>query len=146
MTDAMSILRTSKHVLVVDWPTEDVPNSLARAGFVTTVHGGPKPDDYYSYELRGDEVVKDKTGRAPDTVDLVYTHRPVDELADIVAFARARGARAAWLQSGLDSSGAKDVSGCWMPDEESQRARDIVETAGMTYVEAPFIADVARSL
>jgi predicted CoA-binding protein len=133
-------------VLVVDWPLVDVPETLARAGYTTVEHGGPEPDNYSVYELRDGAVVTRRVGRAPDHADLVYTHRPVDELAEIVAFAEAIGATAVWFQSGLSEGGTPDKKGCWLPDDESQRAREIVEAAGLSYIQEPYIADAVRDL
>ncbi|MDP9280757.1 MAG: CoA-binding protein [Chloroflexota bacterium] len=80
-------------------------------------------------------------GQLPKRADLVYTHRPIDELAEIVDTAKAVGANAVWIQSGRDKTGAKDSRGCWLPREESAKAREIVERAGLRYVEAPYIVD-----
>jgi hypothetical protein len=75
------------------------------------------------------------------------THDPGDaELAEIVAFAGTIGATAVWFQSRLAEDGTPDKTGCWLPDDESQRAREIVESAGMSYVEKPYIADAVRDL
>jgi hypothetical protein len=54
------------------------------------------------------------------------------------------GATTVWVHSGRNAEGMKDPSGCWMPAEESARARRIVESAGFAYVEEPYIVDVAR--
>ena len=56
------------------------------------------------------------------------------------------GAGAVWLQSGVASDGTKTPHGCWMDQEASQEARAIVESAGLRYVESPYIADEARRL
>ena len=39
-------------MLVVDYPSKDVPETLARGGFAVTVQGGPGPEDYVDYELQ----------------------------------------------------------------------------------------------
>ena len=88
----------------------------------------------------------DFVGRLPEHASIVYTHRPVDELPGIVETARSISAKAIWIQSGRDSSGRADPRGCWFPREESERAREIVETAGLIYVEAPYIAEAVRAL
>jgi predicted CoA-binding protein len=132
--DAGQVLDTARTVVVVDWPTKDVPETLARAGYTVLVKGGPEPD-----------VVPRRTGEAPAAADLVYSYRPVGELPGIVAMAREFGAGAVWLQSGLASDGTKTPQGCWMDQATSREARAIVESAGLTYVEAPYIADAVRS-
>lgn len=41
---------------------------------------------------------------------------------------------------------ARTVVGCWMEELASQAARTIVESASLTYVESPCIADEVRRL
>ena len=133
MTSAEEILAGARTVLVVDWPSVDVPEALARAGFEVVVHGGPRPDDYTAYEVQDDRVVTRHVGRPPDQADLVYTYRPLDELPEIVDMARALGARAVWVQSDLTHAGG------------SSRARAVVENSGIVYVDKPYIVDAVRS-
>ena len=145
VTEAGQILRETGSILLVDWPSRDVPETLARAGYTVLVKGGPQPDNYSIYEVRNGEVVARRTGKAPAAVDLVYSYRPVEELPGIVAMAQHLGAGAVWLQSGVASDGTKAPDGCWMDQAASQAARAVVESAGLAYVEAPYIADEARS-
>jgi predicted CoA-binding protein len=142
---AGQILRETGSVLVVDWPSKDVPETLTRAGYTVLVKGGPEPDNYWVYEVRDGEMVSRRTGEAPASVDLVYSYRPVEELPGIVAMAQRLGARAVWLQSGMASDGTKAPDGCWMDQAASQAARAVVESAGLAYIEAPYIADEVRS-
>ena len=123
-----------------------MPDALARGGFTVIVQAGPGPEDYFAQEVEGDEVVERRIGRPPDRADLVYAHRPVDELPDIVAMATELGAKALWLQSGLTGSGEKDPTGCWLPEEQTRTAREIVEGAGLVYIEQPYIAHAVRNL
>lgn len=147
MTDPAAILASASSILVVDWPTRDVPDALARAGLEVIVHGGPGPEDYVAYEVvDGGQVVERRTGRAPEEADVVYTYRPLDELPEVVDQARAVGARAVWIHSGLAAGGEKDPAGSWLADEDAAAARAIVESAGLAYVDSPYIADVARGL
>jgi len=143
MTDVAKLLTGSKTVLLIDWPSRDVPDTLARHGFTVVSNDGP--EECNAYEVEGDEVRVRQVGRLPERADIVYTHRPVDELQEIVDTARSVGAKAVWIQSGRDNAGAKDPHGCWLPQEESGRAREIVEGAGLSYVEAPYIADAVRA-
>jgi predicted CoA-binding protein len=138
-------LAHAETVVVVDWPSRDVPDSLVREGFTVFVKGGPEPDHYNAQELHGEQVVPRRTGR-PQHADLVYAYRPLGELAAIVILARQLGAKAVWRQSGLNGVGERDPHGCWSPEEESQEARRVVESAGLAYVESPYIADVAREI
>jgi predicted CoA-binding protein len=142
MTDVAKLLADAKTVLLIDWPSRDVPDTLARSGL--TVVSSDGPDEYNAYELEGNEVRVRAVGEPPKRADIVYTHRPIDELPDIIDAAKAAGAKAVWIQSGLDKSGAKDPRGCWFPEADSAKAREIVEAAGLSYIDAPYIADAAR--
>jgi predicted CoA-binding protein len=144
MTDVAALLRATKTVLLVDWPSRDVPDALARSGFTVVSNDGP--DEYNAYEMDGGEVRVRDVGKRPTRADLVYSHRPIEELPEIVETAKSIGAKAVWVQSGRDDAGAKDPRGCWISREESDRARAIVEAAGLAYVEAPYIGDAARAL
>jgi hypothetical protein len=142
---AARLLAEAKSVLVIDWPSRDVPASLAFAGLTVFVKGGPGPARYTAWELDHGEPVSRPLGREPGRVDLVYCHRPVRELPGIIALAGRLGARALWFQTGLTSDGSKDPSGCWAPPGESQRARELAEGAGLAYVDGVYIADAARA-
>ena len=142
MTDAADLLGRSASVLLIDWPSRDVPDTLARHGLA--VVSGDGPDEWNAYELVGEEVRVRSVDGLPAHADLVYTHRPIDELPEIVETAGALGAQAVWIQSGRDATGAKDPRGCWLSTEDSRKAREIVERAGLHYIEAPYIADAAR--
>ncbi len=145
MTDAARILASAGTVLVVDWPSRDVPESLARAGYEVVVHGGPDPDDYTAYEVAGEEVVQRRVGQPPAHADVVYTFRPLDELPEIVDMARQVGAGTVWVQSGLSTAGVEDPEGCWLPPEDAARSRELVEAAGLAYVDQPYIAGAVRA-
>lgn len=145
MTTAGEILAAAGAFLVVDWPTRDVPDTLAGAGYEVVVHGGPAPDDYTAYELVGGEVVTRRVGRPPDQADVVYTFRPLEELPEIIGKALSLGARAVWIQSGLAEDGSTDPEGCWLSDETAARARALVEAAGLDYVDHPYIAGAVRA-
>ena len=146
MAEADQILRSAGSVLLVDWPSRDVPETLVRAGYQVFAKGGPGPDDYTALELRGEEVLARPVGRPPEHADLVYSYRPIGELPDVIAIARQVGATAVWHQSGKDSAGADDPRGFCLSWVESQEARAIVESADLTYVEGPYIADAVRRL
>jgi predicted CoA-binding protein len=127
MNDVDSILAGARTFLVVDWPTRDVPNSLALAGYEVVVHGGPGPEDYTAYEVVDGEVVERRAGRPPERADVVYTYRPLDELPEIVETAVGLGAGTVWVHAGDDT------------------ARSVVEGAGLAYVDHPDIAGAVRS-
>lgn len=140
------ILRAVASVLVVDWPSRDVPDTLARAGYEVVVKGGPERDTYVRYRVDGDDVTAGPAGPPPARADLVYVHRPIRELPGLVALATELGARAVWYQSGVNETGAKDSKGCWLSAEESALARAQVEDEGLAYLDAPYIADAVRNL
>ncbi len=146
MTEVEQLLEAASIVLIVDWPSKDVPDTLVRAGYTVMVEGGPEPDNYSVHDLSDGKVVRRAAGRRPEQADLVYTHRPLDELPQIVALAKDVGAQAVWCQSGLASAGTNDTKGCWVPVDASRKAPSIVESAGLRYVDDIYIADAVRQL
>lgn len=139
------LIRDSHTVLLVDWPSRDVPDTLARAGYTVVSADGPA-DEYNAYEVVEGRIAVRPVADPPDRVDFVYSHRPVDELPRIVEQARSLGARAIWLQSGLDATGARDPRGSWLPEDQADRARRIVEEAGLAFVDGPYLADAVRAV
>jgi len=137
------LLRGVKTILVIDWPSRDVPESLARAGFQVVVKGGPKPEDHFPWEMKDGEIASRRTGHAPEQADLVYGYRPLPELPQIISLAKQLQARIIWTQSGLVAPGFKNLKGCWVPDEELRSARALVEGVGLRYVTQPYIGDAA---
>jgi predicted CoA-binding protein len=121
------LLRSASTVLLIDYPGTAVPAAIARAGFTTIAKEGPAPDDYCAHVVEGDEVVIRKVGAPPEHADIVYSHRPEDELPGIIDLAQQIGARAVWCETG------------------SPTAREQVESAGLVYVDAPPISDAARA-
>jgi predicted CoA-binding protein len=142
--DGADLLASVRSVLVVDWPSREVPESLARAGYDVVVSGGPEPDNYSAYKTAGRDVVVRFLGRRPDQVDLVYAHRPLDELPAIVEMATMLGAVGVWWQSGRAVDGSRDPRGCWMSLDDSTAAHRRVEAAGLRYVDDVYIADAVR--
>jgi predicted CoA-binding protein len=142
---AARILADTETVLVIDWPSRDVPASLAFAGYTVLVKGGPGPADYNAWQIESGEPVSRPLGHEPGRVDLVYCHRPLRELPGIIALAGRLGARALWWQTGLADDGGKDPSGCWIPPGESGQARELAAAAGLAYVDDVYIADAVRA-
>jgi CoA binding domain len=142
--DGADLLVSIRSVLVVDWPSREVPESLARADYDVVVSGGPEPDNYSAYEAAGPDVVVRFLGRRPDHVDLVYAHRPLDELPAIVETATALGAVAVWWQSGRTADGSPDPRACWISPDDSAAARRQVEAAGLGYVDDVYIVDAVH--
>jgi predicted CoA-binding protein len=144
--DSKEILKHARTILLIDWPSKDVPETLTRAGFRVFVHGGPGPDDYSVYEFDGSEIVSRRTGRPPDQADLVYSYRPLAELAQTIDQANAVAAKFLWMQSGLSPDGKNDPRGCWMAEEDSKSAKRQVQAAGLQLITEPYIPDVAREI
>jgi predicted CoA-binding protein len=145
MTDAETILRTVRTVIVVDWPIKDLPETLFRAGYAVGVKGGPA-DTYVVCEAADDGSIRQQPIGRPERVDLVHVYRPIDELPGFVTLALELGATTVWVLSGLAPDGTRDPTGCWLPSEASAAARQLVETAGLVYLDHPYIADVVRAV
>lgn len=145
MTDADSILAGARSFLLIDWPTRDVPDTLARAGYEVVVHGGPGPEDYTAYEVAGGEVVERRVGAPPAHADVVWTFRPLDELPEAVEAAVGCGAGVVWVHSGLGEGGVADPEGCWLPADDAAAAKAVVEAAGLAYLDRPYVAGAVRS-
>jgi predicted CoA-binding protein len=120
---AEEIRGQASSVLVIDWPSSDVPDALATAGYDVYVKGGPEPDAFSIRELDDGEPVARPLGHAPPAVHLVYCHRPLDGLPAIVAMAAELGARALWYQSARTSDGDDEPTACWaLPGGRGPRA------------------------
>jgi predicted CoA-binding protein len=146
MLAATELLRAARSILLVDWPSRDVPETLVRAGYTVFVKGGPEPDNYRVHELRDGEIADRRIGAPPEHADLLYTHRPIDEMPGIVALAEQVGAATVWHQSGVDSAGEKDPHGVWLAEADLREASTVVGAAGLVFVHSPYIADAVRRL
>jgi predicted CoA-binding protein len=146
MSEAERILRAARRVLLVDWPSREVPQALAEAGYAVVVQGGPAPHAYSSWYFTDGEVRRRDLDEPLDHADLVYAHRPIDELPGIVQTALRLGASAMWRQSGLDSTGRRDPAGCWLSAAESEQGRRLAEAAGLDYIDDVYIVDAVRAL
>ena len=138
------VLKTIKTILVIDWPSKEVPELLVLAGFHVVVQGGPGPEDYSVYELTNGKVVTRHLGCPPDRADLIYCYRPLTELPQIIATAKGLQAKTIWTQSGLSADSSKDAKGCWIPADQLQIARNLVESAGLNYITEPYIVDATQ--
>jgi hypothetical protein len=142
----IEILRAAETVLVIDWPSKEVPELLARARLRVVVRGGPGPEDYSIYQINNGEVLERLTGRPPERADLIYSYRPLSEMPGTIAKAKELGAKTIWSQSGVNATGGKDPRGCWVADKELTLARNLVEAAGLRFIAEPYIGEVARKL
>ena len=121
------LLRDATSAYVIDWPSREIPDSLAQAGIRTFVHGGPRSDQVDEFVVgEGGAVELANHGVMPEHVDFVYSYRPVGDLPNVIAAAQDLGARAVWHH------------------EPSDDARNLVEAAGLAYVEGPNLADQVR--
>lgn len=149
MTDGRGVLQAGAVVVLVDWPSQEVPRSLLAAG-LTVLSVNHVRGTASSYSIAADEVAADdgvdvlpgerrgdgalvirRLDDLPVRADVVCVYRPAAELAAIARLAVALQARAFWVQGGGI-----------MPDD----ARGIADAAGLRVVEGVSIADAARQL
>ena len=121
------MLQSATTIVLIDYPGREVPTAIVRAGYIVVSKEGPEPDDYCEHVVEGDDVALRKVGKPPDHADIVYSHRPEEELPGIIELAQRSGARAVWCETG------------------SSTARELVEAAGLIYVDSPQIADAAQA-
>lgn len=135
------MLESATTVEFIDWPHQDVPGTLIRAGYSVVGH---EPDGYRTYVIDDKEpagrvfpltgggyLVSHLRDTLPERVDIVNTFRPAEEQADIARGAIEIGAKALWIQPG---------------ETVSTEARDIAERAGLVYVDGIDIAEAVRAL
>jgi predicted CoA-binding protein len=127
------VLQQTSSILLIDYPGRVVPDTLARSGFDVIAHEGPGPEEYHRYSVDGDEITKSAGAGPPAAVDLVFSHRPLNELRPIVAEAVRVGARALWQHTGYTQ-------------DERREAEGVVTAAGLVYVDEPYILDAVAEL
>jgi hypothetical protein len=142
--EAISALRAARTILLVSFIGPEVPVTLTAAGFRVVAKTGPGPDEWVSCAVAEGALVTTPLPRPPENVDLV--HLDVTHAFDeYVACARSLGAATFWFHSARTLPPAPaDNRGCWVPAAQSARQREIVEAAGMTYIDDHYIADTAR--
>jgi predicted CoA-binding protein len=133
MTDVSRLLAETRTILLVDWPSREVPDTLARRGFTVIANEGA--ETYTAYEAHPDEVRTRSVDGLPQSAELVFAYRPIDELPDIVQTATGVGATAVWLHSAGDLAPA-----------DAAQARELVEQSGLVFVDEPYIVDAVRAL
>lgn len=131
--DYRELLQRTERILLIDYPGRIVPDTLARRGFDVIAHEGPGPEEYYRYSIDGDEINKSPLGGPPTAADLVFSHRPLDELAPIVKEAVRLGAHGLWQHEGYTT-------------EERSQAEALVSSAGLVYIDAPYILDAVAEV
>lgn len=140
------VLAAARRILLVSFIGPEVPVTLASAGFDVVARTGPAPDDWASCRAVGDELVTTPLSSPPDHVDLVHLDigHAFDEYVELAA---RLGATTVWYHSARTRPPQPaDNRGTWVPASQSARQRQIVEASGMTYIDAHYIADVARQI
>ena len=113
-------MASAERVLLIDWPSLDVPESLAIAGYDVVAQEGPST--YAEYAVDGDTVSRREVDE-PASADMVYAYRPLHELPDIVELASRLGAHTVWWETGPEPATPDDL----------ERAREIVTSAGLAF-------------
>jgi predicted CoA-binding protein len=143
MPDVRELLETASTIELVDWPNQEVPATLDRAGYDVvghepdslkryTVEAAPPNDATNTFPLAdGGVLVCRNIDALPPTVDVVCTHRPPEEQAEIARDAIANGAKAFWVEP---------------PEATAPDARRLVEEAGLVFVDGESIAAAVRRL
>ena len=112
-------------------------------------HGGPEPDNYNAFDVDvdgdGDTVTVRRIGQLPEHADLVFTHRPTEELPEIAETARAIGATTLWRHSGVAPDGHAEPAACFVSESESNAGRKIAEAAGLTFIDDVYILDALHA-
>lgn len=137
------LLEETDQVLLIDWPGEDSPRSMLRAGFTVF---GQEPGGWLRYEIKHRQLQKHPIATPPAHVDLVYYYRPVEELPEYLSTARKLGAKTFWYQSGLASATTEYLRGCWLSAEMRTKVRRMVEDAGLIYIDEIYIGDAVRAM
>ena len=140
MEQLRALLESATTIELIDWPHQDVPATLIRAGYSVIGH---EPDGYKTYlvveqepagrvfPVAGGYLTSTPLDALPDAIDIVNTFRPADEQPEIARGAIAVGARALWIQPG---------------ESTSEEARGIAEGAGLTFIDGVDIAGAVRDL
>jgi predicted CoA-binding protein len=135
------LLEAATTVELIDWPHQDVPATLVRAGYSVVGH---EPSGYKMYAVVEEEpagrvfpvsgggyLASQSLEALPDKIEIVNTFRPADEQPDIARGAVEIGASVLWIQPG---------------ESTSEEARIIAEAAGLAFVDGVDIAGAGRDL
>ena len=128
MSDVPGLFADVDTIQLIDWPHQEVPGTLLRAGFAVFGH---EPSGYHrhaiapeapaegrSFPVAGGWLTAEAIDEAPPA-DIVCTFRPPEEQPDIARMAIAAGAKVLWVQQ---------------PAEPSLEAQVIAEAAGLAFV------------
>jgi hypothetical protein len=145
MDDLRPLLEDATTIELVDWPHQEVPAALYRAGYLVLGH---EPDGFKVYEIEDTAPDDPGDGRTfplddgrllisrpldvmPDTVDIVSVFRPPAEQHDLLRQAIEAGARVFWVHPGVDTA----------PELAA-----MTEAAGMVFVDGVSIVDEVQAL
>jgi hypothetical protein len=143
--DLRRLVEDAGTIELVDWPHQDLPATLHRAGYDVVGH---EQDGYKRYEVVDEPPVDAGEGRAfpladgsflvgrnvdtmPETVAIVVVFRPPAEQQDLLRQAVAGGARVFWIHPGIATAPGLDA---------------MVEEAGLVFVDGVSILDVVGGL
>ncbi|HVW95130.1 MAG TPA: CoA-binding protein [Mucilaginibacter sp.] len=128
----IDILKNAKTILLVDWPTEEVPLSLLKAGFMVISYS-PHKYSLISYESNyaTDKLVYSDLETAPGEVDIVNIFRPENEHPEIITrHVLPLRAKTVWLH----------------PPVTSNATAKLVKKQNLTFVEGCDIAELAKNM
>ena len=129
-TFAEHILKMAKTILLVDWPSVDVPRTLLKAGFRIYSYS---PGQYSEAVLGGDNnnVTFNDIESTPGEVDIVNIFRPEQEHAEIIEMhALPLKANVIWLH----------------PPVVSTKTGELSKEHGLAFIEGVDIAEIAMQL
>lgn len=129
-TFATHILKKAKAILLVDWPSVDVPRALLKAGFAVYSYS---PGEYSEAALAGgsNEVSFDNIDGSPAEVDIVNIFRPEQEHREIIEkHVLPLKAKVVWLH----------------PPVMSASTADLAKEHGLIFIESVDIAEVAAEI
>ena len=143
MIDLRALLTDASVIDVIDWPHQDVPATLVRAGYtvVAPIYPPPEGAERFLVHEVWDELPEGAesfpiTGggflgwravtEIPGQVDIVCTYRPPEEQAEIVEEAMRLRARVVWVEP---------------PVKASPMAREFAQEFGLSFIEDISIAE-----
>jgi hypothetical protein len=144
---ARAALQSAEIVLLVDWVGDETPRTIVQVAPIVFGKIGPRPDDWARLFPSDDPPgYRVERGPRPDHVDLLHLDWTLG-FDEFFAEAVALGATTFWYHSSRTRPPAPaDNRGCWLPPRTSARLRAAVEAAGIAYIVAHNMVDVARSL
>ena len=148
MTDlqvACAALARARAVLLVDWPSAAVPNSLLRRGYEGIRQGGSG--------TRRLPLARPPSGRTALSRCRPADRRPnrlllpaAGRTHGVVGLAVLVHADVLWFQSGVSTDGGRAADGYWLADQDRQVAARIARDAQLALVSDVYIVDVLEGM